>query len=551
MTAAVQMPNAPMPQLQHVPLSQLEDDPKNPRQVYSKESLAEMAESMKARGVIEPLVVRKVGAKLRIVAGHRRRRAAELAGLQTVPVQVLELSDAEAVEVQLIENLQREDINPLEEAEAFTRLHREFKLTVKEIATKVGKSEGTVYAKLKVAELAPEARKVALEHELPHSHVLLLARLHPKLQLKATKECCDAELSVTGLEEYIKLNVSLDLRKAPFDVKDTELDKKAGACTACPYNLATQADLLDQKPPALCLNAPCYHGKCDADWSRRVKAGEKGNGPHCLSAKESDKVIGNYGGLVHGAPYVELSTQCWEDSKGRTYDQLLGKEARAARATFLARGHDGQPVELLHKDDVKKWLKEAGRIQRRKDDRPKAHAAPVKSEKAAKEDATHDLVVDKVLAAIAAKTEAKEPAKAQWLWVLERELEYLSCGDLDQLINRRNWTEDTIEEHLQRMTAEQLRGVFFELQVSKMIGYGNAGTVATDFGLDLKAIEREAGQDLKLLELGEKQAEKELKAEAAKVEVKKPTKAIAMPAKATSKPPPATKSGKRMQIQDA
>ncbi len=157
-----------------VPLSELHESPSNPRKAFG--DLTELTDSIKSVGILQPLVARHVGKQLELVVGHRRLRAAKKAGLKEVPVQVRDLTDAEALEVQLVENVQREDIHPMEEAEAYDQLQKEYSYSVDQVADRVGKTRATVYARMKLLDLEPPARKAFLAGKLNPSVALDVAR---------------------------------------------------------------------------------------------------------------------------------------------------------------------------------------------------------------------------------------------------------------------------------------------------------------------------------------------------------------------------------------
>lgn len=167
-----------------VKLTELLEDPNNPRKVFG--DLGELVSSIKTHGVIEPILVRETPKGLMIVAGGRRFRAAREARRKEVPVLVKDLTPAEALELQLVENVQREDLHPMEEAEAYGRLVSEFGYPVDKVAERVGKTPSVVYARLKLLDLVPAARKVFVSGDLLASTALLVARLKgERLQLAA------------------------------------------------------------------------------------------------------------------------------------------------------------------------------------------------------------------------------------------------------------------------------------------------------------------------------------------------------------------------------
>jgi ParB family chromosome partitioning protein len=164
----------------NLPLAQLQESPTNPRKRFPEETLKELAASFQSQGILQPLVVREMDAdKYEVIAGARRLRAAQLAELQTVPVRVVELSDAAAIETQVVENLQREDIHPLEEAVGFRSLLdlKDPAYTIATIAAKAGKSEAYVQGRIKLTELIPPIAEAFLADRVTIGHALLIAKL--------------------------------------------------------------------------------------------------------------------------------------------------------------------------------------------------------------------------------------------------------------------------------------------------------------------------------------------------------------------------------------
>ena len=156
-----------------IPVAEILPNPYQPRRGFPPESLEELAESIRTHGVLQPLLVRKVGDKHQLIAGERRLRAAKMAGLFTVPVIVKDMDDRAAMEIALVENLQREDLNPLEEAEAYKKLLDEFQLTQEEIAKAVGKSRSAVTNTLRLLNLPAEVRTLLAEKKITPGHARL------------------------------------------------------------------------------------------------------------------------------------------------------------------------------------------------------------------------------------------------------------------------------------------------------------------------------------------------------------------------------------------
>jgi len=160
--------------IQHVGLSDIIPTPLQPRTEFRGERLQELIESIRERGIIQPLIVRRNGQKFELIAGERRWRAAMEVGLSQAPVIIREASDQEVLELALIENLQREDLNPIEEANAFSRLAHEFGLKQEDIAKKVGKSRASVANSMRLLELHPQVRSWLLQTRISVGHAKVL-----------------------------------------------------------------------------------------------------------------------------------------------------------------------------------------------------------------------------------------------------------------------------------------------------------------------------------------------------------------------------------------
>jgi ParB family chromosome partitioning protein len=173
--------------VQKISLSQIIPTPLQPRTEFRGERLQELIDSIRVHGIIQPLIVRKNGDKFELIAGERRWRAAKEVGLTEAPVIVREASDQDVLELALIENLQREDLNPIEEAQAFARLAREFKLMQEEIAKKVGKSRAAIANSMRLLELAPQLQSWLTQGRISvgHAKVLLSIKSHDEQTLIA------------------------------------------------------------------------------------------------------------------------------------------------------------------------------------------------------------------------------------------------------------------------------------------------------------------------------------------------------------------------------
>ena len=187
--------------LRQIPVKQLQPGKYQPRTAMDPAKLGELAESIKAQGVIQPIVVRELSpGKFEIVAGERRWRASQEAGLASVPVVVRELDDRTVIAMALIENIQREDLNPLEEAQSLQRLIGEFSLTHAEAAEAVGRSRAAVSNLLRLLELPPAIRALLEARRLEMGHARALLTLSPELASKLASEAAEQGWSVREVE---------------------------------------------------------------------------------------------------------------------------------------------------------------------------------------------------------------------------------------------------------------------------------------------------------------------------------------------------------------
>jgi ParB/RepB/Spo0J family partition protein len=215
-----------------IPLAQLRESPLNSRRTFDPEALKELADSIRTKGVLTPLLVRSRNVasadpslhSFEILAGARRSRAAKLGGLDAVPCVVREVDDVTAVEIITIENLQREDLSELEEAEGYDRMLKLGKYDVGELSKRVGKSTKYIYDRVKLLELAPAARQFLVERKITAGHAILLARLEPAEQLQYAKRAARRDydggtLSVRRLAETIQWDRDQKQREADAKVR--------------------------------------------------------------------------------------------------------------------------------------------------------------------------------------------------------------------------------------------------------------------------------------------------------------------------------------------
>ncbi|MFI3180965.1 MAG: ParB/RepB/Spo0J family partition protein [Methylococcales bacterium] len=206
---------------QTLPIELLQRGKYQPRKDMNAEKLQDLANSIAMQGIVQPIVVRHISPEqYEIVAGERRWRAAQLAGLQDVPVIIKEMDDRTAMAIALIENIQREDLNVLEEAEALQRLLIEFEMTHQQVADAVGKSRTTVTNLLRLLELVPEVKKMLINKQLEMGHARALLPLTPEQQVIAARKITNEGMSVRLAEKLVK-----DIQQSPkVQAKNTRID---------------------------------------------------------------------------------------------------------------------------------------------------------------------------------------------------------------------------------------------------------------------------------------------------------------------------------------
>lgn len=267
----------------NVPITSLLESASNPRKRYDEASLSELAASFKSQGILAPLLVREVQeSKYEVVAGSRRLRAAKLAKIESVPVRVVALTDAEAIEAQCVENLQREDIHPLEEAFGFkSLLDLGEPYNIANIAARAGKSNAYIYGRLKLTDLIPSVAEAFLEDKITIGHSLLIAKLPAAQQQEAfaaafrnmwtSEGNTQVLIPVRELAAWIESNILLQLKTAPFDKQDETLVPDAGSCANCPKRTGFNKLLFADVRKDSCTDPQCFRAKVDAHIAKAME----------------------------------------------------------------------------------------------------------------------------------------------------------------------------------------------------------------------------------------------------------------------------------------
>jgi ParB family transcriptional regulator, chromosome partitioning protein len=300
MTNAVALPTSSVSLVQEIPLNRICESRTNPRRQFDETKLAELAANIRQHGVLQPVLVRPMPTgepdAFELVAGARRYRASKLAGRETIPTSIRDLTDTECLELQLIENLQRADVHELDEARGYSSLMQlqPDTYTVETLAEKVGRSDKYVYARLRLLHLVDEAQQAFYMGKLTVAHAFEVARLQPDDQHRAVAECFPQHRSaaavlkdkkaeavtVRSLREWIEREIHLDISNAPFDAQDEKLLPLAGSCAACPKRTGNNPLLFPEvRQKSICTDRACYRAKVEALVQIRVKpleeSGEK------------------------------------------------------------------------------------------------------------------------------------------------------------------------------------------------------------------------------------------------------------------------------------
>lgn len=338
----------------NVAVASLVESPTNPRKRFDEISLQELAASIKSQGLLEPLLVREREQeknRYEVVVGARRLRAAKLAGIGQVPVRVVSLTDAQTIEAQVVENLQREDIHPLEEAMGFRSLLelKDPKYTMASIAARAGKGEAYVLGRIKLTELIPPVAEAFLRDKIAVGHALLIAKLPASQQQEALAACFHNQWTSEGntpvlvpvreLAAWIESNILLQLASVPFDKQDEALLPKAGSCVNCPKRTGFNKLLFADVRKDSCTDPQCFQAKIDAHVKKTIESQ-----PKLVQISSSWSSSSREGAPLGRNRYVELDLK--KTVNGRTkasYQKICDK---TVDAIVVDGGRRGQTVKI-------------------------------------------------------------------------------------------------------------------------------------------------------------------------------------------------------------
>lgn len=495
-----------------IPLGEISPDPTQPRRRMEPPVLDQLAASIRAQGILQAITVRPApegcATPYQLVSGERRWRAAGLAGLATITAVVRELDDREVLEVQIAENAQRADVHPLDEADAYRRLHEEHRVDVEEIAARAGHPVGRIRQRLSLATLVTQGREALLADRISLGIAQKIARLPVGDQVEAVAYFTTPRTGVAGawtVEDagaWIRGRYYLPLGRAPFDATDARLVPGAGPCPACPHNSAAQRDLFeDLSHEAHCTKPACHAEKVAATWARETRERAEKGDVIVASVDESN------GALAHGLSskgYVRCDEKPSEHGGRRSWRELLKK---AAPPVVLVR-HPvyGNAVEMYRPADLKKAVAAVG-LKKAAEKDAKRPASPDISGDAYRARAVRGEALDgELLEVIAVRATDWVLPPERKLWQVLARVVALGAGwdAMDTVVRRRALTKAVgeaqvraaLQAEIESLPVPALRGLIFELcAASDARGSGEIGAyaeeIASVIGLDLHAVARE------------------------------------------------------------
>ena len=523
----------------NLPLESVTISKTNPRKHFDPEQLTELADSIKTHGVLQPILVRPNGDKFQLVVGERRFRASKEAKVKTIPAITKALTDEEAFELGMIENLQRQDLTEIEEAKGYRYMLDKFGYKAEDLAEKINKSRAYIYGRLKLVSLCGKGQKALDKGEISASIGLLIARIPGKAQQdKALEEILegdnwneDGAMTFRASKEHIEENYMIRLKGCGFSTKDEKLLPKAGPCTTCPKRTGNQKDLYPNTSADVCTDPECFRAKVETNQAILIEKA-KAQGKEVLAGKEAEKHI-SYGRLSHNSSLLELKKQCYEDGKTRSYQELLGKDCPEIT---LVQTEDGL-LPTVNKKEAEavlkkkfKWARQSGNRDQKWKDEQKRETAKRKIQAQ---------VFKESLAQIADNARSTKVTDKFWLFIAKTLAHnWYTSDNLQALIKRREipytmakdawdmkWGKFLLD-YLETAKGSEVRSIVVELVVSREGHRDWNGKLhdsfkdaCTMFGIDSAQIEKDVKREAKA-----KETAKAKKKTAKKKATKKKTK---------------------------
>lgn len=381
-TALTPQLDVPVDQFMVLDLALIVASATNPRTVFNLPRLQELANSIKASGVHQPVLVRPLPPSrlqetfegfrrgerpaYELIAGERRFRASKLAGIDSIPAMIRHLTDEQVLEIQLVENLQRDDLHPMEEAEGYEKLIQATGITKEQLGEKIGKSRAYVYGRLKLLALCQDARDAFYKDEIDASRALVIARIpDAKLQIKALQEATGEDWqgglrhNFKSFVRWAQQNVMLRLDAARFKITDASLMPEAGSCRDCSKRTGAQPEIYaDVDSADVCTDPTCYHAKDEAH-EALVLAQARANGQEIILEKEAKKIWEWEHTPMKG--FTRLDRPDPRVNGTKMLKTVLGKDM--PQPILMQNPHKkGELIEVLPAGQVTKLLKDSGKI---------------------------------------------------------------------------------------------------------------------------------------------------------------------------------------------
>lgn len=430
---------------------------------FDKAALEELAASIRVDGVLQAIVVRPVAAHgktaghYELVAGERRLIAAERAGLERIPASVRELTDEQVVRVQLVENLQKEGLHPMHEAESYDALLRTHGVEIEQLLSEIGKSKAYVYGRMKLLALSAKCRKAFYASEISASIAEKVARIpghalqdEALIDVTGKRNNWSHPMSFREALEHINDTYLLDLTKAPFPVDDPKLNG-AGPCKDCPKRAGNAPDLFaDVKKGDTCTDPTCFAAKTRAYGQRRLEQA-KTDGTHTITGGAAKKIA------PHGVDHYLGDGYCKLDAP--RYGTAGNKPARAllkpdATITLLQDPKSGEVIEVVHSSQLKTPKLESSSDSQWQKER-KDQAARAKTETALRR---------AVFTAIAAKGKWKAPPLRVQAELVADSMDWDAGEALMDLLGRPEGSgpgyHDRLAKHLKSLKTDAQLGTF-------------------------------------------------------------------------------------------
>ncbi|HEY9147036.1 MAG TPA: ParB/RepB/Spo0J family partition protein, partial [Thiobacillus sp.] len=355
-------------------LAKIRKSPDN-RKRFNEQSLQELAASIKSMGVAQPILIRPITPtaeapeEFEIVAGERRYRASVIAGMGTIPAMCRTLSDLDAAKIRILENLQREDPHPMEEAEGYQQLMLQHGFSADQLAEEVKKSRAYIYGRLKLCALTTDVREQFLNDQIPASTALLIARIPvPKLQLQALKEIATPQygepLSYRRAAEHVQNRYMLNLADAVFPINDAKLLASAGACSKCPKRTGNDPELYpDVKSADVCTDPDCFDEKRAAHNAALIVAANK-KGIPVVEGDEARGLMNDRWStsselVTTDVGLFQFQRNAPHTKNGGSPGTLLAADALPPVATY-AQANDGRVIAFYKRTDMQAALERAG-----------------------------------------------------------------------------------------------------------------------------------------------------------------------------------------------